>query len=66
MIVLLVGSGELARISDESAAQLRQNVTSPKGTTLEALNVLMAPDGLQPLMTKAIAAATARSRELAQ
>lgn len=60
------GSGELARLSDESAAQLRQNVTSPKGTTLEALNVLMAPDGLQPLMTKAIAAATARSRELAQ
>ena len=60
------GSGELARVSDESAAQLRQNVTSPKGTTLEALNVLMAPDGLQPLMTKAIAAATRRSRELAQ
>ena len=59
-------SGELARLSDESAAQLRQNVTSPKGTTLEALNVLMAPDGLQPLMTKAIAAATRRSRELAQ
>jgi len=60
------GSGELARLSDESAAQLRQNVTSPKGTTLEALNVLMASDGLQPLMTKAIAAATRRSRELAQ
>ena len=60
------GSGELARLADESAAQLRQNVTSPKGTTLEALNVLMAPDGLQPLMTKAIAAATRRSRELAQ
>ena len=60
------GSGELARLSEESAAQLRQNVTSPKGTTLEALNVLMAADGLQPLMTKAIAAATRRSRELAQ
>ncbi len=60
------GSGELARLSEESAAQLRQNVTSPKGTTLEALNVLMAPDGLQPLVTKAIAAATRRSRELAQ
>jgi pyrroline-5-carboxylate reductase len=60
------GSGELARLSDESAAQLRINVTSPKGTTLEALNVLMAPDGLQPLVTKAIAAATRRSRELAQ
>jgi pyrroline-5-carboxylate reductase len=62
----VAGSGELARLSDESAAQLRQNVTSPKGTTLEALNVLMAPDGLQPLMTRAIAAATRRSRELAQ
>ncbi len=60
------GSGELARQSDESAAQLRQNVTSPKGTTLEALNVLMAADGLQRLMTQAIAAATARSRELAK
>jgi pyrroline-5-carboxylate reductase len=60
------GSGELARLSGESAAQLRQNVTSPKGTTLEALNVLMAADGLQPLMTRAIAAATRRSRELAQ
>lgn len=60
------GAGELARLSEESAAQLRQNVTSPKGTTLEALNVLMAPDGLQPLMTRAIAAATRRSRELAQ
>jgi pyrroline-5-carboxylate reductase len=60
------GSGELARLSAESAAQLRQNVTSPKGTTLEALNILMAPDGLQPLMTRAIAAATRRSRELAQ
>jgi pyrroline-5-carboxylate reductase len=60
------GSGELARISEESAAQLRQNVTSPKGTTLEALNVLMAADGLQALVTRAIAAATRRSRELAQ
>ena len=60
------GSGELARLSAESAAQLRQNVTSPKGTTLEALNVLMAEDGLQRLMVKAIAAATRRSRELAQ
>jgi pyrroline-5-carboxylate reductase len=59
------GAGELARLSSESAAQLRQNVTSPKGTTLEALNILMAPDGLQPLLTRAIAAATRRSRELA-
>jgi pyrroline-5-carboxylate reductase len=44
---------------------LRQNVTSPGGTTAAALAVLMAADGLDPLMTKAVAAATKRSRELA-
>jgi pyrroline-5-carboxylate reductase len=44
---------------------LRQNVTSPGGTTAAALEVLMAEDGLQRLMTQAIAAATKRSRELA-
>jgi pyrroline-5-carboxylate reductase len=60
------GAGELARLSGEPAAVLRQNVTSPAGTTLAALNVLMAPDGLEPLMVKAVAAATARSRELAE
>lgn len=63
--VTVSGSGELARLSSETAATLRQNVTSPKGTTLEALNVLMAPDGMQALFTRAIAAATRRSRELA-
>ena len=62
----VTGSGELAHQSSESATDLRKAVMSPKGTTLEAVNVLMAPDGLQPLMTKAIAAATRRSRELAQ
>lgn len=59
------GAGELARLSAEPASALRQNVTSPGGTTLEALKILMAADGLQPLLTKAIAAATRRSRELA-
>ena len=61
----VAGAGELVRRSDLPAAKLRENVTSPKGTTLEALNVLMAPDGLQPLLTRAIAEATRRSRELA-
>ena len=60
------GAGELARQSPESAEQLRRNVTSPKGTTLAALELLMAPDGVQPLFDAAIAAAAARSRELAQ
>jgi pyrroline-5-carboxylate reductase len=59
------GAGELSRQSQQGPAQLRKNVTSPAGTTLEALKVLMAADGLQPLFTKAIAAATRRSRELA-
>jgi len=60
------GAGELARLSPESPEQLRRNVTSPNGTTLAALNVLMAPDGIQPIFDAAIEAATVRSRELAQ
>ena len=63
--VTVSGAGELARLSGETAAQLRQAVTSPKGTTLEALKILMADDGIQPLFDRAIAAATRRSRELA-
>lgn len=62
----VTGSGELAHQSSESATKLREAVMSPKGTTLEAINVLMAPDGLQPLMNKAIAAATRRGREIAE
>ena len=61
----VAGSGELARLSDESPAQLRENVTSPGGTTRAALDVLMAEDGLVPLIGRAVAAAAARSRELA-
>ncbi|MBR1218659.1 pyrroline-5-carboxylate reductase [Bradyrhizobium sp. U87765 SZCCT0131] len=59
------GSGELLHRSDLDAAVLRQNVTSPGGTTAAALGVLMATDGLQPLLTRAVAAATQRSKELA-
>ncbi len=59
------GSGELARLSPEPAAQLRANVTSPGGTTQAALGVLMADGALQELFDRAIAAATERSRELA-
>ncbi len=62
--VTVSGSGELARLSDEPADQLRRNVTSPNGTTERALAVLMGEGALAPLMTRAIAAATARSREL--
>lgn len=59
------GSGELMHRSPETPpAQLRVNVTSPGGTTEAALEVLMAADGLQPLMTKAIAAAARRAAQL--
>jgi pyrroline-5-carboxylate reductase len=61
----VAGSGELMHRSAEDAATLRQNVTSAGGTTAAALAVLMRPNGLMHLMAEAIAAATARSRELA-
>jgi pyrroline-5-carboxylate reductase len=61
----VIGSGELARLSSEDAAQLRKNVTSPGGTTAAALAVLMGEGGLAELMKRAVAAATRRSRELA-
>jgi pyrroline-5-carboxylate reductase len=60
------GSGELLHRSEAASATLRQNVTSPGGTTAAALEVLMGPDGLQPLLTRAVAAATRRSKELAK
>jgi pyrroline-5-carboxylate reductase len=60
------GAGELMRTSGRPAGELREMVTSPKGTTHEALGVLMAEDGLKRLLTKAVAAAARRSRELAR
>jgi len=61
----VAGSGELLHRSPLAAAILRQNVTSPGGTTAAALEVLMGPGGFDELLTKAIAAATRRGRELA-
>ena len=63
----VAGSGELLHRSDLGADVLRQNVTSPGGTTFAALQVLMAEKGgLAELMREAVAAATRRSRELAK
>jgi pyrroline-5-carboxylate reductase len=58
------GAGELLYRSDLSPETLRQNVTSPGGTTAAALTVLMADNGLKPLMVKAVAAARRRAEEL--
>lgn len=61
----VVGAGALLGASDLDPATLRRNVTSPGGTTAAALAVLMAQeDGLQPMMTQAVAAAARRGREL--
>ncbi len=61
----VAGSGELLHRSKLDAATLRDNVTSPGGTTAAALAVLMGKNGLDALLRQAVAAATARSRELA-
>jgi pyrroline-5-carboxylate reductase len=61
----VAGSGELLHRSTLDAATLRENVTSPGGTTAAALNVLMSDDGLEPVLTKAVAAAAKRGKELA-
>jgi pyrroline-5-carboxylate reductase len=52
------------RRSDLSPAELRRNVTSPKGVTEAALEVLMGKEGLADLLKRAVAAAAKRSREL--
>jgi pyrroline-5-carboxylate reductase len=59
------GAGELIRQSDLDAAALRQNVTSPKGTTAAALEVLMGPDAMPTLLERAVKAARDRAEELA-
>ena len=61
----VAGAGELMHRSALAPAALRENVTSPGGTTAAALAVLMGQDGLARLMVRAVEAATARSRELA-
>lgn len=59
------GAGELLHRSPDDASRLRENVTSPGGTTAAALSVLMAGDGMQPLFDRAIEAARVRAGELA-
>ncbi len=62
----LCGAGELMHQSALAPGELRQNVTSPNGTTAAALEVLRDSGELADLMTRAVAAAVKRSRELAK
>jgi pyrroline-5-carboxylate reductase len=59
------GAGELLYRSDLTAAKLRENVTSPNGTTAAALKILMGENGFEKLLEEAVAAATRRGKELA-
>jgi pyrroline-5-carboxylate reductase len=60
----ITGSGALLDTSKSPPADLRRAVTSPHGTTEAALNILMAKNGLAPLMRRAVAAARKRAKEL--
>jgi pyrroline-5-carboxylate reductase len=60
----VAGAGELLRQSGRSAAALREAVTSPQGTTAAALSVLMGEEGLNTLISRAVAAAAKRAKEL--
>ena len=61
----VAGAGALLRQSELEPAELRKAVTSPKGTTAAALDVLMGKHGMQELFIRAVQAAAKRSRELA-
>ena len=58
------GAGALLRHSDLSPRELREKVTSPTGSPRRRSQVLMGEDGVQDLLTRAVAAAAKRSREL--
>ncbi len=63
----VIGSAALAATEQDTPAEtLRQNVTSPGGTTAAALDVLMQDQALESLFSAALRAATARSKELSK
>jgi pyrroline-5-carboxylate reductase len=64
-VATLHGAGVLAHASDADLARLRAEVTSKGGTTEAALGELAGPAGISPVVERALAAATRRSRELA-
>ena len=65
-VATVAGAGRYAAAAALDPAELRRRVTSPNGTTQAALDVLMSSAGLQSLVTRAVRAAAARSRELSQ
>jgi pyrroline-5-carboxylate reductase len=60
----VMGAGALASESSETPTRLREQVTSPNGTTAAALEVLMGERRMQKLVSEAVAAAHKRAIEL--
>jgi pyrroline-5-carboxylate reductase len=60
----VAGAGEMMWQGMGAPAELRENVTSPGGTTAAALGVLMDDPGMKELLGEAIAKATQRGKEL--
>lgn len=60
----VMGAGALAAESADTPTKLREQVTSPNGTTAAALAVLMLDDRLKKLVGEAVDAARKRSIEL--
>jgi pyrroline-5-carboxylate reductase len=60
----VAGAGAYALDSPTPVDKLREQVTSPGGTTAAALGVFMHENALQNLVDEAVAAAAARSEEL--
>ena len=60
----LSGSAAMAATSELSLAHLREQVTSPGGTTQAALSVLMGTEDIAPALDNAIKNAIARAKEL--
>lgn len=62
----VIGAAQLLAQASDDPAVLRRKVTSPGGTTEAALAILRDEPGLASLLTAAVRAAAARSRQLAQ
>jgi pyrroline-5-carboxylate reductase len=65
-LATVAGAGAYAAAADAEPAELRRRVTSPKGTTQAALDVLMGESGMAELFSRALQAAAERSRELSR
>ena len=65
-LATVAGAGAYAAAADAEPAELRRRVTSPKGTTQAALDVLMAQPGMSELLSRAVRAAAERSQELSR